>query len=387
MKVLLVHNYYQQRGGEDAAFERDAALLRKRGHEVALHTVRSDSVTTTMARLAVLHRMTFSRPAYDAIRKQIASFRPNIMHVSNFFPVLTPAVHVAARDCGVPTAQCLRNYRLLCPGGLLWRADDGVEPRVRQGPLRCVLRGCYRGSRVATFAVRRMLAHHRHAGTWSTVVDHFIAPSDFVRNRHVEAGMPPQRISVRTDFAPVPIQSSNVEARTGALFVGRLTREKGLLTLLSAWRSLSNVPLTIVGAGPLEVRARATARTNITFLGTQPQERVARLMRDAEFLIMPSEWYEAEPLVIMEAFAAGLPVIASRLGAMAEMVTHGVDGLHFRPGDGEDLAAQVRWATEHPDEMQRMRGEAQSTHARRFSEDVSYSSLMRIYETLCSGNG
>jgi len=244
-----------------------------------------------------------------------------------------------------------------------------------------VVHACYRGSRAASGAVATMLTVHRALRTWTETVDVYVALTGFARDKFVEGGLPADKIVVKPNFvAPDP-----GPGRGGggyALFVGRLAPEKGTETMLAAWDRLENsIPLKIVGDGPLRARvARAAAtRANVEWLGHRPVAEVHALMREADMLVFPSEWYETFGRVAAEAFAAGTPVVAADIGAVAELVEHGRTGLKFRPGDPDDLAAQVDLALSQPARLRRMRGEARAEFEARYTAERNYPKLMEIY--------
>jgi len=221
-----------------------------------------------------------------------------------------------------------------------------------------------------------MLAVHRAAGTYQKQVDVYIALSEFARRKFIEGGLPQDRIVVKPNFvAPDP---GIGEGRGGyALFVGRLAKEKGIDSLTAAWRTLGEIPLQVAGDGPLN---KTEWPDGVTWLGNQPRERVMALMQDARVLVFPSVAHEGAPMTIVEAFACGLPVIASNLGSIPEFVTHGKTGLLFKPGDSEDLARQVRWAFDHPEEMRAMRANARREYEEKYTAERNYKMLIAIYE-------
>ncbi len=224
-----------------------------------------------------------------------------------------------------------------------------------------------------------MINRHRGQGTWRTKVDRFIALTQFAKAKFGEAGFPPDKIAVKPNFVEDTGPQEAESERNGALFVGRLSPEKGIGTLLTAWRDL-DVPLRIAGDGPLLTAVRRTASPNVVPLGKLPPEAVNQEMTRAAFLVMPSDWYEGFPVTLAEAFCRGLPVIASRLGAMAEIVEDRVTGLHFAPGDAHDLAAKARWAADHPKEMRRMGANARRAYEAKYTPEVNFQQLVVIYE-------
>ncbi len=386
MRILQVHNLYQQAGGEDAVVASEAKLLTDHGQDVRLWSVDNAAITGPWAKLGTAWQVPYSHAARRRAAAAIADFAPDVVHVHNFFPLITPSVYDACRDAGVPVVQTLHNYRTICAGALLLRQGRPCEDCIRGSPYQGALHGCYRDSRLGSLAVARMIARHRGQGTWRTKVDRFIALTEFARKKFVEAWFPADKIAVKPNFAADTGTRDVETGRDGALFVGRLSSEKGIGTLLAAWRGLG-VPLRIAGDGPLTSMVRGANSPNVAPLGSLSPEAVTQEMARAAFLVMPSEWYEGFPVTLAEAFCQGLPVIASRLGAMAEIVEDGVTGLHFAPGDAHDLAAKVRWAAEHPGDMRRMGANAQRAYQEKYAPDVNYDMLFEIYQSAVRKRG
>lgn len=376
MNVLQVHNWYQRAGGEDAVFKAEAALLRGQGHHVTTYEEHNNRIDV-MSRGRAAARTIWSSESRCRISETIQRVRPDVCHFHNTFPLISPSAYYACRAAGVPVVQTLHNYRLMCPGATLYRHDGLCEDCLhRSTPWPGVLHACYRDSRAASAAVAAMLAVHRLLGTWTTRVDMYIAPTEFARRKFVENGLPADRIVVKPNFVPY---DPGVGRHAGgyALFVGRLDAEKGIKLLLAAWQSIAACPLKVVGTGPLEPLVRSAA--GIECLGQQPRARVFELMKDAAFLVFPSEYYETFGLTIVEAFATGLPVIASDRGAMRELVAHGRNGLRFTAGCGDALASVVEWAVAHPAEMQTIGRSAREEYEAKYTAAHNYSTLMEIY--------
>lgn len=379
MRILAHHTHYQQRGGEDESFSAEVAILRQRGHHVvdlAFHNQELDRMPPWRQGLVTL----WNQEAYRRVREAVRQHRPDLVHVHNTFPLASPAVVHAAKAEGVPVVMTLRNYRLLCVNALLFREGRVCEACLGRIPWRGAVYGCYRQSRAASAVVAGMLTLHRLLGTW-TLVDRFIALTDFARQKFIQAGFPPEKLAVKPNFVhPDPGPG---EGRGGyALFVGRLSPEKGIRTLLRAWERLGGkVPLKIVGDGPLagDVRQAVRQMPGVEWLGRKTPDEVYTLMGNAAFLVFPSEWYETFGRVAIEAFAKGTPVLAADIGAVAEVTDHGRTGLHFRPGDLEDLAAKVEWLLAHPTELARMRREARAEYEAKYTAERNYQLLMEIY--------
>ena len=381
MRVLLAHNSYQQSGGEDAVVANERALLANGGCDVDLLHIHNDEINSFWHKLSTTINLTGSARGKQLMARAIERFRPDVVHVHNFFPLLTASIYDACRDAGVPVVQTLHNYRLTCAGAMLFRDGGPCKDCVHGSPYQAVLHGCYRGSRAGTLAVARMIEVHRRNNTWNERVDRFIALTRFAKGRYVAAGIEPARIAVKPNFVPDPgrMLPGAHPPRSGALFVARLAPEKGLGTLLKAWQGLS-LPLTIIGDGPLKDVAVAGSGGSITYLGKQTALEVQAAMRRAAFLVMPSESYETFGMVSVEAFANGLPVIASRLGAMAEIISDRKNGLLFRPGEAADLAEKVRFVASRPDVLRTLSEDARATYEAQYTPEVNLRALLAIYE-------
>lgn len=384
MRILLAHNYYQQKGGEGHSFAAEVELLQAHGHEVTRYELHNDAIKEMSAR-EVAQATLWNRDAYDELRALIRETRPEVAHFNNTFPLISPAAYYAAQAEGVPVVQTLRNYRLFCLNASFHRDGHVCEDCFGKAvPWPGVLHACYRDSRAESGGVAAHLMLHRLLRTWHRKVDGFIACSRFAQQKFVAGGLPEERVFYKPNFL-----GTDPPLGTGAggyaLFVGRLAREKGLGTLVRAWERLEGrIPLKIVGDGPLSSLAAEAARAqaSVEWLGRQPPEEVYRLMGDARVLVFPSELYETFGRVAMEAFAVGTPVIVSDIGAIAELVEHGRTGRLFRPGDADDLARQVRWALDHPEAWAAMRPAARAEFEAKYTAERNHGMALAIYESV-----
>lgn len=385
MKILSIHNAYQIRGGEDESRESEQRLLREYGHQVDVYEEHNDRIKQiNPAQLAI--KTIWSTEAYQTVKQKLKSSKYDVVHVQNFFPLISPSVYYAAKEEGVPVVQTLRNYRLLCPNALFFREGKVCEDCVGKIiPYPGIQHGCYRENRMASTATASMITIHRAMNTWHKMVDKYIALTEFARQKFIQGGLPSEKIVVKPNFVhPDPGSCKSIGGY--ALYVGRLSVEKGLDTILSAWENLdSPIPLKIVGDGPLAQKVQETAKRlpQVEWLGRKPMSEVHRLMGEAMFLIFPSKWYETFGRVAVEAFAKGTPVIASNIGAIAELVKPGNTGLHFQPGDSQDLATQVKWALANPSDIVRMGKNARLEFEAKYTAQQNYQYLITIYESVC----
>lgn len=380
MRILLVHNEYLNKGGEDVVLANEAELLASRGHEVGLATVSNRTIQGPLAQIKTALYTASSPFGLKWMRERLDENRPELVHVHNFFPLLSPSIYAACNERGVPVVQTLHNYRTICSNGLLLRDDHPCELCVTGSPYQGVRHRCYRGSAAASFPLAHMIAKHRAAGTWQRRVDRFIALTEFARSRFLAAGFPAEKVVAKPNFVTDPGQPAlPAGAAEHVLFVGRLAAEKGIATLLRAWESL-DIPLVIAGDGPMRAAVEASISPHVKAIGWKSGAEVAAEMGGCRFMVMPSEWYEGFPMTLVEAFSLGRPVLVSRLGSMAEVIEDGVTGLHFNPADPADLAAKVRWAYDHPDAIAEMGRNARAVYEARYTADRNYVMLMAIYE-------
>jgi glycosyltransferase involved in cell wall biosynthesis len=377
MKVVVLHNHYQLPGGEDEVFRAEADLLTEQGHAVVRFTVNNDSIAQ-MSKPALAAAAVWNQTTYRQLCELFRRERPDIAHFHNTHPLLSPAGYYAARAAGAGVVQSLHNFRLVCPNGLLFRDGHACEEclgRFVHWP--GVQHACYRESRQATAVTAAMVSLHRVAGTWSGKVDVYIALSEFSRRKFVAGGLPENKVVVKPNFLVRDPGAATGPRQGYGLFVGRVSPEKGLSVLQRAWSALpEGARLRIVG-GP--VPTDLVPASNVEWLGFQPKERVYGEMRHAGFLVMPSPCYENCPMTIIEAFASGLPVVASDAGSAVEMVADRQTGLHFRSGDAEDLAQKLAWALAHPTEMAAMGRRARLRYEEAYTPAGNYTRLMEIY--------
>ena len=386
MKVLLCHNYYQQPGGEDLSFETEARLLETRGHDVVRFTRHNDEIEG-MSRMKTAACTLWNRRTYREVRAILRRQRPDVMHCTNIFPLISPSVYYAARAEGVPVVQSLRNYRLLCVNGYLLRNHRVCEDCVGKAvPWPAVVHGCYRQSRAGSLVVASMLVLHRAVRTWSRMVTRYYATTEFSRRLFVTAGIPADRIAVMPCFVD-PDPGVGTGSGGYAVFVGRLSPEKGIEMMLSAWTRLSGrLKLKIVGDGPLApmVREAAARSPHVEWLGYRKPEETLAVVGGASCLVMPSIWYETFGRTIIEAYATGTPVVASRFGAMAELVDDGRTGRLFEVGNADDLAAQVGRLLDDPRLLADMRQEVRREFEKKYAAEANYRALMDIYRDAMS---
>lgn len=376
MRILVAHNAYQQRGGEDAVVDAEVALLRAHGHAVEVYSQHNDALNT-MSKANAAMTAVWSRRSTDEAARLCESFAPDLIHVHNTFPLISPSLYWMASRRSLPVVQTLHNFRLLCPQAIFLREGRICEDCVGRVPWPAVAHKCYRNSATQSAVITGMLATHRALGTYRHRITRYIALNRFARDKYVQGGLPAERFRIKPNFVE-SIAQPEWSQRSGGLYVGRLSEEKGLDVLARAHRLMGDSGVEVIGGGPLEPLARESFGD--ACLGYLPLAEIMQRMLSARFLVLPSICYENSPRTIVEAFACGVPVIASRLGALPDIVSDGVTGLLFQPGDPADLAEKLRWAQAHPEEMAAMGRAARAEYEDKYTPERNYEQLIDIYE-------
>ncbi len=382
MNILQVHNFYQKPGGEDHVFATERRLMERKGDSVRCFTVHNDQINLNCS-LSLAKSAIWNTSSYRRLRKLFQYEHTDIVHFHNTFPIISPSAYYAAKIEGVAVVQTLHNYRLICPTGAFFRRGRVCEKCLDKSfPWPGFFQACYRASYSATFVTSLMLSLHRAIHTYRRMVDVYISLTEFSRKKFIAGGLPAQNIMVKPNFVDFDPGFKDKSADY-ALFIGRLSPEKGIKTLLKAWHWSKPIPLKVIGDGPLMGELKKIVQSQklryVELMGHKLYEEVITLMKGARFLIFPSEWFETFGRVAIEAFACGVPVIATRLGAMAEIVEDGRTGMHFNPGDPVDLATKVEWAWANSSEMEEMGRNARREYEEKYTAERNYKMLMEIY--------
>jgi glycosyltransferase involved in cell wall biosynthesis len=384
MKLLLVHNRYRYSGGEDQVFRRESELLRSAGHHVLEYTRDNAEITENgmldKAKLGM--RTLWAWDSREELGTILQKEKPQVVHFHNTFPLVSPAAYYACREAGVPIVQSLHNPRFMCPAATMYREGKVCQDCLGKSvPWPALAHSCYRHSFLHTAAAVGMLTFHRLLRTWEDCVDAYIVVTEFFRQKFITAGLPREKVFIKPHFLSI---DPGMKQETGnyALFIGRLTPEKGIATLLKAWKTLGHIPLWIIGEGPMEndVRRFGQGNSAVRSLPRLSQRECLEVIKGARFLVWPSEGYnETFGLVAIEAFACGTTVITSGSGAMAEVVENNKTGLHFEVGDPKDLASKVEWAWAHPKDLEIMGDAAREEYKAKYTAERNYQLLMQIY--------
>ncbi len=383
MKIAFCHNFYQQPGGEDQVFRDESTMMEENGHEVMRYTRHNDEIKS-MSKFSLVKKTFWNRQSYQELTETFSNFRPDVVHFTNTFPLISPAAYKAARVSGAVVVQSLHNFRMICPGSLLLRNGKTCETCIKKTfALPSVWHKCYRDSYFASAVTAGMNAWHRLRGTGEKYVNQFISLTKFTKDKFVESGFDPDKISVKQNFVTRTIPADPTGKNNRALFVGRLAKEKGIDVLLDCWESLDpSIPLDIVGDGPLAdyVKQRISHLPQVKFHGLKDHEEVKRMMQQAMVQIVPSTYYETFGLVVIEAFSVGTPAIVSNHGSLAELVDPEITGLRFAPGNPMDLAEQVQKIASNETLRNQMGIHGQAEYESKYTREKNYEILHRIYD-------
>jgi glycosyltransferase involved in cell wall biosynthesis len=390
MRVLVVHNNYREPGGETAVYHAETALLLQHAHTVS--TWRRDSVEidgyNQVQKAALIINTLYNNRTYRELKAFIRTKRPDVAHVHNVFPLLSPSVYRALHDAGLPIVQTIHNFRLLCPNGLFYTNGQVCERCKTGNTSHAVRYKCFRNSRVLSAIYALSIGLHRRWGTFG-LIDHFIALTEFSAHKFVESGLTTaDKITILGNFLPDPLPApGSFEKREPYIaYLGRLSIEKGVYILLDAITGIPGLGLKIAGDGPqaetLQTKARQKDIGGIEFLGYVAGENKRDLLTHAMATIVPSVWYENFPVAVLESLAVGTPIVASNLGCLPFIVAEGKNGRLFRPGDIQDLHEKLTWLAEHPAELLRMGQCGRQTVETKYSAGVHYQALISIYKQL-----
>jgi len=396
---LLVHEYYRSSSpsGEDRVFEREKELLQQNGVEVESLIFKNDFIGTKYGPSVFKTALytPWSPIGKRMVKEAVHKFSPDLLHFHNTFPVLSQAAIYQAKKMGCATVQTLHNFRTVCAQAMLMKGDGICEKCIGKYPWPALADKCYRDSMPATLPLAANIALNRFLKTWQTKVDRIIVLSEFNKNKFIEAGFPAGRMRVKPNFFEDNMQDNDLRAQkeNNWLFIGRLKEEKGVQFLPAVWKRLGEKAplLRIVGDGPYletlksEINSLGLDKKNILH-GHCSSEQVQELLRKSSLLVFPSICYEGFPLVIGEAYAAGVPVAASNIGTAAYIVQNNITGVHFQPGDIDDMVKQLSFLIEHPDLLREMGRNARKEYENKYTPERNFQMIKEIYQEAINEN-
>lgn len=385
MRIILIHNIYQQAGGEELVFQTEGDLLREQGHHIDSLVFDNKSLNNSFAKFLSGIRVIYNPTSAKKLRKKIEAFKPDLIHVHNFFPLASPSIFFVAKKYRIPVVVTLHNYRLICPSASLFYDHSIYERSINSPfPLDAILKGVYRNSRLQTAAMVMATRFHNLIGTWKYKVDKFIVLTEFARTKFTNSILrtASEAIVVKPNFV-VDNGPGEMHRENFFLYIGRLSVEKGVETLLQSL-TIHRYNLVIIGDGLLrdKVENFAKSNRNLSYLGQQDKDVIMRHLKKCKALILPSNWYEGFPMTILEAFSASTPVIASYLGAMTEVVQDNFNGLHFEAGNANDLTHKIRLLESNVSLAMELSENARTTYLNRYTPEKNYKLLFDIYNQL-----
>jgi glycosyltransferase involved in cell wall biosynthesis len=384
LKIIHVHNFYLQPGGEDTVFMAEVNLLQNHGHNIIKY-IDDNTRIKEINPIKIAIQTIWSQTSYNKINRILQKESPDVVHFHNTFPLISPAAYYACRANNVPVVQSLDNPRLICPAATFYRDGNLCQDCLgKTPPLPGIIHGCYHHSRVQTAVIASMLTFHRWSKTWRNLVDIYLVATEFYKQKFIEGGLPSEKIVIKPHFIEIdPESNSSKQLGEYVLFIGRLDPEKGIRTLLTAWNKI-NIPLKIRGDGQLEQEVLEFILfhklNSIEIIKRLSKGELSQMIINARFLIWPSEgYYETFGMVAIECFAQGVPVIASDIGVMREIVENEKTGLLFDPGNPDDLASKVEWMWNHPRECAKMGHNARREYEEKYTPARNYQVLLDVY--------
>jgi glycosyltransferase involved in cell wall biosynthesis len=384
MKILIVHNYTQgfATGGEGHVFEDEATILQNHGHEVyKLFCSNSEATDARLiGKLRAFVNAAWSKDGHRRMSQAIEQFKPDIIHVHNFFLIYSPSIFKAAFDHGVPAVVTLHNYRMVSPCSQLLRNGKICELCVNRNPWRILIYRCYKKSFWASLLRYRIYYLSRKIHHWENYVDKFFALTCFGKDKLIESGMDASKLHILPNAVPDPLKNEPLSAPGNyALFIGMVEQHKGIERLIEAWQTI-DYPLIVVGDGNLRKSLQSICPDNVNFLGIQSRQKIAELLRDCAFLVMPSIWYEGLPLVVLEGMSMGRAIVGSGHGAIAAVVKEGISGLHFMPGDVSDMRKKIKRLISDPELCRKLGENGRNEYLSLYTPERHYETLINSYE-------
>ena len=388
MNILQVHNKYKILGGEWTVLQQEYELL-KNTHAVEQFIVdNAKELSTVIDKLKLVFKTHYNKKAKKKLFDKLTGGNYDVMHTHNFFPLLSPSVFEAAREAGVPSILSLHNFRLIHPNGLLYHNGKIDHRSIGGSAYNCVWDGVYRNSKVQTAVAAHMIEYHRKHNTWQTFPSAFIALSEFSKQMFVDGGLPEERIFIKPNFIEDPLNNGSGLAiqdkkENMFLFVGRISTEKGIQDLIECWiQHKIKAKLVVAGDGPLreKLEKKSKANPSIQWLGQISREEILQKLTFAKAMLFPTRCYEGQPLIILEALSVGCPVITSKIGNPQNMIDDGVNGLHFKTGDINDMYSKISAIYYKTEKRKEMSKNARESYLNRYTPEKNSEMLMDIYK-------
>lgn len=386
MKILQIHNLYQIPGGEDRVVNAEKELFEVRGCDVIQYVRHNNEIKkySLFQKIRFFIETIYSQKTCKELDKLIDEQKPDIAHIHNVFPLISSSIYYFLKQHRIPTIQTIHNYRFLCPNGLFYTKTAICEKCKNGNTFHCFFNKCYKDSFLLSGLYALMFWIHRKLKTFQNKIDILITLNYFTKDKLVKENFPEEKIEVEGNFLPQAKIETNYNKEDYVIFMGRLSGEKGLMTLLRAFRQTNKIKLKVAGKGNLEGVLKEYCNKNnlssVEFIGFIAGDEKLKLLQKARFSIVPSEWYENFPMSVLESFSIGTPVIASRIGGLPELIEDGKNGLLFKPGNPDDLAEKINYLYNNPDKAIEMGKYAHKCLEEKYSAEKHYMRLMDIYK-------
>ncbi|MEM8890428.1 MAG: glycosyltransferase family 4 protein [Bacteroidota bacterium] len=385
MRILLIHNYYLQKGGEDTVFRSETELLKSHGHEVEQLSFHNKDIDSAWGKISMFWKGLYNRKSYRLVEEKIAAFKPDIIHIHNLFYLASPSILYAARKMGVPVVMTLHNYRLICPSVYLYHKGRIYEDNIHKTfPVKAIFQKVWNNNLGLTALITLITSFHKYRNTWNKLIDGYIVFTEFAKSKFVGSSIkvPEKKFFIKPNFTED--NGCNLEHREDYyLFIGRLSEEKGMEVLLEA-ANKGNFRLEILGDGPFrdQVEALAAQNERVSYPGFLPKEEIVQKLKSCRALIFPSIWYEGMPMVILEALATGTPIIVSDLGNPGRMIEDRQSGLHFEPNNSESLLSKIAELDASPELQNKLVKGAREIYEKKYTPEENYETLLSVYENI-----
>lgn len=377
MKILQAHNFYQLSGGEDTVVANEKQLLEEKGHMVIPYYKHNNQLSGSFVeKLKLINNTTWSKTTFNEVDKLIQETKPDICHVHNFLPLISPSIYDACIKNGVPVVQTLHNYRLICSNGLFSREGRICEDCLNKSPMGSVMKKCYRNSIPQTYMVANMLLKHNKKGTWSNKVDRFICMTEFAKRKFIEHGLPEKKLTVKPNFVSDNNSLVNEKKEDYLVYVGRLEKEKGVDLLLKVAQHLTT-KIKVLGEGNLS--SKLSQVTAFEVIGKTDHAETMNYIAKAKALLFPSTLYEGMPMTVLEAFSVKTPVIATKIGAMKSMIEHQKTGLLFQLNSESAFLETIKFALSNENKMKEISNFAFKEFQLKYSKESNYQILNSLY--------
>lgn len=387
MNILQVHNKYKKSGGEWTVLNQEYDLLSRHHSVQQLIVDNNEELNSTIDQLKLVFSTHYNNSSKNLLKQRLKEQPVDVMHVHNFFPLLSPSIFEASREAGIPSVLTLHNYRLIHPNGLMYYKGKIDTRSVKGSAYQCVSDGVYRDSVLQTAVAAHMIEYHRKRGTWNKVPSVFIALSEFSKQKFVEGGLPEDRIVIKPNFMDDPVENDpgllHSEINGQFIYVGRMSHEKGVEDLVRAWTKHNIFAnLVMAGDGPLkkELEKKTEGYPQILWLGELSRDEIIKKLASSTALIFPTRCYEGLPMILIEAMSVGCPVLTSKIGNPQDLVDHEVNGLHFEPGSPDALHEQVQILKKKEEMRKEMGHKAREKYLADYTPEKNLQKLMEIYE-------